>query len=178
MSNMQNYSPYGQTLGGFGGYNTGMMQQHAPMQASAESSMQVDQFDEEAFARAFDAAQEEMLSQEAAVSQRDMQQETRLGEEELDDVMADGRPMMDITDADLLRRIPTNEMEEAIEQQQAADNDDLARTASELLDKVQNNQTEKFQNSAFLGLMRRLRDHEVKVEGDKMVEVSVLYVES
>lgn len=54
----------------------------------------------------------------------------------------------------------------------AQNNDDaLAATAEELLQKVSNNTTDKFRNSQFLGLMRRLRDREVKVEGDKMVEV-------
>lgn len=53
---------------------------------------------------------------------------------------------------------------------QANDDDALAMTAQELLEKVEHNQTDKFRNSQFLGLMRRLRDREVKVEGDKMVE--------
>jgi hypothetical protein len=50
------------------------------------------------------------------------------------------------------------------------DDDALAATAQELLEKVEHNQTDKFRNSQFLGLMRKLRDREVKVEGDKMVE--------
>lgn len=50
------------------------------------------------------------------------------------------------------------------------DDDALAITAQELLEKVEHNQTDKFRNSQFLGLMRKLRDREVKVEGDKMVE--------
>ncbi|KAF2223000.1 hypothetical protein BDZ85DRAFT_262787 [Elsinoe ampelina] len=53
------------------------------------------------------------------------------------------------------------------------ENDDLARTAGELLDKVRDNQSTKFQNSTFLDLMRKLRDREVRVEGDKMVETNL-----
>ncbi|PSK37499.1 hypothetical protein B9Z65_2241 [Elsinoe australis] len=53
------------------------------------------------------------------------------------------------------------------------ENDDLARTAGQLLDKVKDNQSTKFQNSQFLDLMRRLRDREVRVEGDKMVETNL-----
>lgn len=53
---------------------------------------------------------------------------------------------------------------------QPNDDDALAATAEELLQKVEHNQTDKFRNSQFLGLMRKLRDREVKVEGDKMVE--------
>lgn len=52
------------------------------------------------------------------------------------------------------------------------DSDELARTAAQLLDSLSGNQSQKFQESTFLALMRRLRDREVKVEGDKMVEVS------
>ncbi|KAF1356131.1 hypothetical protein BDV97DRAFT_392 [Delphinella strobiligena] len=50
--------------------------------------------------------------------------------------------------------------------------DELAQTAADLLDKISHERSSKFQNSAFLGLMRKLADREVKVEGDKMVEVS------
>ncbi|PNS19860.1 hypothetical protein CAC42_7827 [Sphaceloma murrayae] len=53
------------------------------------------------------------------------------------------------------------------------ENDDLARTAGELLDKVKDNQSTKFQNSQFLDLMRRFRDREVRVEGDKVVETNL-----
>ncbi|KAL5397113.1 hypothetical protein PMIN06_005948 [Paraphaeosphaeria minitans] len=52
------------------------------------------------------------------------------------------------------------------------DDDEMAQTAGRLLERVSDNTSEKFQNSQFLELMRRLRDREVRVEGDKMVEVS------
>ncbi|KAF1968373.1 hypothetical protein BU23DRAFT_541322 [Bimuria novae-zelandiae CBS 107.79] len=52
------------------------------------------------------------------------------------------------------------------------DDDEMAQTAGRLLERVSDNTSEKFQNSQFFSLMRRLRDHEVRVEGDKMVEVS------
>ncbi|KAF1951454.1 hypothetical protein CC80DRAFT_424639 [Byssothecium circinans] len=58
------------------------------------------------------------------------------------------------------------------EQQPTNDNDEMAQTAGQLLERVADNTSEKFQNSQFLDLMRRLRDREVRVEGDKMVEVS------
>ncbi|KZP34363.1 TPR-like protein [Athelia psychrophila] len=50
------------------------------------------------------------------------------------------------------------------------DTDELARTAGMLVDSVRDEQNPKFKNSAFMGLMRQLRDHEVVVDGDKMVE--------
>lgn len=48
--------------------------------------------------------------------------------------------------------------------------DDLARTARELLQSLSHERSEKFAKSNFLGLMRKLRDGEVVVEGDKIVE--------
>lgn len=48
--------------------------------------------------------------------------------------------------------------------------DELARTAGLLLDTVKGEHNPKFKNSAFLGLMRQLRDHEVVVEGNQMVQ--------
>lgn len=66
-----------------------------------------------------------------------------------------------------------HEPEQAQEgQPQPHDDDEMARTAGHLLDRVSDNTSEKFQNSQFFELMRRLRDREVRVEGDKMVEVS------
>ncbi|KAK9323005.1 hypothetical protein V1517DRAFT_321598 [Lipomyces orientalis] len=51
------------------------------------------------------------------------------------------------------------------------DNDDgLAVIAGELLESLGSNQTQKFKDSTFLSLMRRLRDKEVVVQGNKMVE--------
>jgi hypothetical protein len=47
----------------------------------------------------------------------------------------------------------------------------MAATAGKLLERVADNTSEKFQNSQFLGLMRKLRDREVRVEEDKIVEV-------
>lgn len=55
---------------------------------------------------------------------------------------------------------------------QRNDEDEMAETAGKLLEKVADNTSEKFQNSQFLELMRRLRDREVRVEDDKIVEVT------
>lgn len=55
---------------------------------------------------------------------------------------------------------------------QRHDQDEMAETAGKLLEKVADNTSEKFQNSQFLELMRRLRDREVRVEDDKFVEVT------
>ena len=52
------------------------------------------------------------------------------------------------------------------------DADELARTAGQLLDNLKHDQSQKFQDSNFLSLMRQLRDREIQVEGDKLVDVS------
>jgi hypothetical protein len=52
-----------------------------------------------------------------------------------------------------------------------SNDDEMAVTAGRLLERVADNTSEKFQNSQFLELMRRLRDREVRVEEDKIVEV-------
>jgi peroxin-5 len=52
---------------------------------------------------------------------------------------------------------------------QAIPHDDLARTAGVLLDAVSHETSEKFQNSAFLSLMRQFRNGEATVEGDQVV---------
>ena len=54
----------------------------------------------------------------------------------------------------------------------AAESDELSRTAGVLLDTLKDERNTKFQNSAFLGLMRQLRDKEIRIEGDQMVSVS------
>ncbi|KAK4560479.1 hypothetical protein LTR86_005676 [Recurvomyces mirabilis] len=79
----------------------------------------------------------------------------------------------DLIDHALERQQPINQQEDVTaEQNTRQEEDDLAATAHELLEKVSNNNTDKFRNSQFLDLMRKLRDREVKVEGDKMVETT------
>nr|POF18083.1 hypothetical protein CFP56_13494 [Quercus suber] len=153
----------------------------------------VDDFDQAAFDRAFDQAQHDIM---AEVDQQDtamggsfdemmhtdlgvidgqvFQHETpsdRVAEPSLlfrDDTMLD--ELRGETWADL----PAQEAQHGVthdqEHTQQGDDDALAATAQELLEKVEHNQTDKFKNSQFLGLMRKLRDREMKVEGDKMVE--------
>jgi peroxin-5 len=48
--------------------------------------------------------------------------------------------------------------------------EELARTAGQLVETVKDEVNPKFKESAFMGLMRQLRDGEVVVEGDRMVE--------
>ncbi len=50
--------------------------------------------------------------------------------------------------------------------------DDLAKTAGLLVDTVEDEQNLKFKNSQFLSFMRKVRDGEVVVDGNDMVERS------
>jgi hypothetical protein len=54
------------------------------------------------------------------------------------------------------------------------ESDALAHTAGQLLDSVSHDTSEKFAQSSFLALMKRLRDGEVKVEGENFIEVSIV----
>ena len=66
----------------------------------------------------------------------------------------------------------TTEFEQQQQQNVTAstDNEALAKTAGLLLDSVDIDSNPKFKNSQFMNLMRRLRDSEVAIQGDKMVE--------
>lgn len=70
-------------------------------------------------------------------------------------------------------RIKNRITKEERAQSQTNDADELARTAGELLNNVKHDQSQKFQNSTFFSLMRQLRDREVQVEGNKIVDVSI-----
>jgi peroxin-5 len=58
--------------------------------------------------------------------------------------------------------------------QQRIEQDDLARTAGLLVDAIRDEQNPKFKNSQFLGLMRKLRDGDVVVNGEDLVSRSDL----
>lgn len=73
---------------------------------------------------------------------------------------------------ELERQEPQPEQQKKDEKPPLNDDDEMAATAGRLLEHVASNTSEKFQNSQFLGLMRRLRDREVRVEEDKIVETN------
>uniref|UniRef100_A0A093Y7W7 Peroxin 20 n=1 Tax=Talaromyces marneffei PM1 TaxID=1077442 RepID=A0A093Y7W7_TALMA len=60
--------------------------------------------------------------------------------------------------------------EESNAQGQKEDPDELARTAGHLLDSLSHDTSQKFKESSFLALMRRIRDREVHIEGDEFRE--------
>ncbi|KAI9653523.1 MAG: hypothetical protein M1821_007031 [Bathelium mastoideum] len=92
-------------------------------------------------------------------------------------VTADGLPSFDFGEPQVRHEEPEQRQDHPLQQEQEDkqehdEADDLAATARQLLNSVADNQSAKFENSEFLGLMRKLRDKEVRVEGDKMVEVN------
>jgi hypothetical protein len=129
----------------------------------------VESFDEEAFARAFDqAAQSELAMEQAAQQQSHGVDQDVLVNESAVRLMGSNQVLEpQRLGADLIHDPREGERE----QQQEDDPDALARTAGQLLDSVKDNQSDKFQKSQFLELMRQLRDREVTVEGDKIVGV-------
>jgi hypothetical protein len=84
--------------------------------------------------------------------------------------------LLEPVEDDVLRDVMNEQSEQQRREQRELDrqnDDELAQTAANLLERVSDNQTSKFKNSAFLGLMRQLADREIRVEGDKMVPVSI-----
>lgn len=81
----------------------------------------------------------------------------------------------------VLNEVPQPMQQPSQEQQQQQqqtplnnDDEELARTAGQLVESVSHDTSQKFVQSRFLALMRQLRDHEVRVDGDKIVEVSAI----
>ena len=60
--------------------------------------------------------------------------------------------------------------EESAKLQSSKEADDLARTAGLLLDNLKHEENPKFKKSQFMGLMKQLRDREVVVDGNSIVQ--------
>lgn len=132
--------------------------------------------DDDALERAFDAISKELNHPEKYAQE----QETEHGQELsfVDDIsgksvqspVLNGSLLTELIGSDkILDEFP----QEGQEKQARNEADELARTAGELLDNVKHDPSQKFRESNFLSLMRQLRDREVQVEGDKIVDVSI-----
>lgn len=131
--------------------------------------------DESAFERAFEAARTEM-DHETTQSRSALDQ---MNEQRSDFIIAEGgdAPYGTTSSVDpvqqtgIIARIGSDTVADSKELGGSRDeSDELARTAGHLLDNLRDNQTSKFQQSSFLALMRRLRDREVVVDGNDIVE--------
>jgi hypothetical protein len=147
----------------------GMMQSlPAPQDTlQAQDQLQTETFDESAFEAAFEQARAQMELQEStAVEQQDvteresLQTDTSLRREQAENIRIGSDLILHDNQTDA--------------QERRDDGDELAKTAGHLLDSVSHDQSQKFKDSSFLALMRRIRDREVQIEGDEFREVSTL----
>lgn len=152
-------------------YNTSMNMQQMPHgQQQQQHQAPTEQFDESAFEAAFDQARANL---------EELQQPETTADKELPlEEISQADPGTVLPDIDDLRsdiRIGSDTITQSDKQDpltRAHDADALAQTAGQLLDSVRHEQNQKFQQSNFLALMRRIRDREVEVEGDEFREVS------
>lgn len=147
-------------------YDGGMTNDQFQQTQQTQPQEQAEIFDEEAFARAFDAA----TTSEFATEEASLEREEVLPVPSPVRIMTrDPALDQERIGADLIHDPDGSATQHDSLQQDA---DALSRTAGELLHKVQNDHSDKFQNSQFLQLMRQLRDKEVTVEGDKLVDIN------
>lgn len=118
-------------------------------------------FDESAFEAAFEQAKADLASQTADHTQELTNETTN------PDATAARQVEAIRIGSDT---IPQTENDAA--QAHYNDSDELARTAGQLLENVSHDKSQKFRESNFLALMRRIRDREVHIEGDEFREVS------
>ncbi|RMX75340.1 hypothetical protein D0869_11704 [Hortaea werneckii] len=196
----QQRARYGAGYGGMGFQSQFAPQHQQPMfgagmqQGKGKEAVTDEIFDDAAFERAFEQARDDMVD-ESQVGLEGLQHSTEYRqdtsgelvdqiqqEREIQEQLQEMRPELSkglqdpaIQEANALEDLAQQpvQMEEEKQENKGQDDDALAATAEELLNKVEHNKTDKFKNSQFLGLMRKLRDREVKVEGDQMVETTV-----
>lgn len=151
-------------------------QSFTPQTQSIPQQKAPEQFDDEAFARAFEAAarNEELHAQESTQSSQSQDQDQDQNHQFTQHSAELGQDIL-LTASDATPRIGADQIHDPVsgtsEQRPDAetDPDALARTAGQLLNSVRHEQSAKFQNSQFLELMRRVRDREVQVVGDGFV---------
>ncbi|KAJ0414098.1 hypothetical protein BJY00DRAFT_45283 [Aspergillus carlsbadensis] len=142
----------------------------APAQAANQFSA-TEAFDESAFEAAFEQAKADMASQfetsllETQASDLETKADDKIINEELNIQQTVPEAIRIGSDT-----IPQTNKEDP--QTMANDADELARTAGQLLNSVSHDTSQKFRESNFLALMRRIRDREVQVEGDEFRETA------
>ncbi|KAF3388545.1 hypothetical protein F1880_003527 [Penicillium rolfsii] len=147
-------------------YNATMNMQQLPQQAPAMNVAPTEQFDESAFEAAFEQARVDM--EKAQEKEINVETESLAHEEvtQLDPVVQEYDEIRIGSDT----ISPQGQQAEPLTQ--ANDADLLVQTAAKLLDSVRHETDQKFQQSNFLELVRRIRDREVQVEGDELRETA------
>jgi len=135
----------------------GIYAQQSPMQQVKVSEPQ---FNEAAFEQAFQDVFEHIQANEAPLVTAESMEETAMRPQE--DV-AIHEPSNTKIGSDA---IEYTETKERTPDQDTRDANDLARVAGELMHNVSHETNEKFRNSQFLDLMRRIRDREVEVRNN------------
>ena len=152
---------YSGTLPAFGQQHNQLSDPALQVQPTTQEG---DIFDDAAFERAFNAVHSQMQHLNNHMQERKVEAAT-------------GKIPPGASIDDMPRIGSDRILDEAVKGKQEHegenDADELARTAGQLLENLKHDQSQKFQESNFLSLMRQLRDREVRVEGDKLVEVSV-----
>lgn len=127
---------------------------------------QTEVFDESSFEAAFAQARAEMELQESTAAQ----EAAAVTSTPQAEALSTEQPMEQIRiGSDTIPYVEKDSTEP-----RADDSDELAKTAGQLLESVSHDQSQKFKESNFLALMRRIRDREVRVEGDEFRDVSTL----
>ncbi|RAL16612.1 protein pex20 [Aspergillus homomorphus CBS 101889] len=139
----------------------------APQTTSAAGAA----FDESAFEAAFAQASAAIVSQETetATATETLEEATAAAEEQTQQSPAplEASEQIRIGSDTIPQSDKTNDP-----QTQAHDADALARTAGQLVDSLKHDTSQKFRDSNFLALMRRIRDREVHIQGDEFQETS------
>jgi len=117
---------------------------------------ETDIFDEPAFEAAFAQARAQVEFQESAATKED-------AETLNDSLQTDTHPSVEGAEQ---IKIGSDAIPQPDSLTHVNDADELAKTAEQLLDSLRHEQSQKFKQSGFLALMRRIRDREVHIEGD------------
>ncbi|KAI9038511.1 peroxin-20 [Aspergillus affinis] len=158
-SGFQSLSP------GYHLYGTPMNMNSFPTAESmATQQPPAETFDETAFEAAFEQASADMMSHNIEESQTN-KEELASSTAQSDTPVADEPHEAIRIGSDTIPQTNNDGTQARVN-----DADELARTAGHLLESVSHDQSQKFRESNFLALMRRIRDREVHVEGDEFRE--------
>ncbi|KAF7713071.1 Uncharacterized protein PECH_008482 [Penicillium ucsense] len=145
-------------------YNNSMNMHHSPsQQAPIANSLPTEQFDESAFEAAFEQARADMQELQAPELTQTMETISQDQPLQTEETIIKEQEKITIGSDTIVKDDSSTAKNDA---------DALARTAEHLLNSVRHEKDQKFQQSNFLALMRRIRDREVQVEGDEFREVS------
>ena len=141
-------------------YHQNVMRQDVEQQDYIQMDQQDTQFDADAFEAAFLQASQSMIQEQpGSMKEAVIEEAPRIADEHIQEVSGP--------------RIGSDLIEQSKPSvNPIRDNDELAKTAGQLLTSVQHDTSTKFQNSQFLNLMRRIRDREVEVQGEDFQETS------